>query len=498
MDDTGHSGAEPLPRLKYGFITGVLALAAMAYGLLQSLLVPAIPSLEKSLNVTASQASWLLTGFLLSAAVTTPIAGRIGDQVGKAKVLIVALSLLAVGSLISGLSTELPVMLVGRVLQGMAGGTFPLAAGIIRDEFAPHRVAWGIGMMSAVLGLGGAVGIVLSGIIIEHLDYHWLYWIPMLLALIAIVAVVLVIPESPVRAARGINWFGAATMAGWLIAVLVAVSQAPAWGWTSARVMGLFALGMVLFGLWVWSESRSATPLIDMKMMRIRTVWTTNISSLLLSTGMFGMFLLLPQFTQTPPSAGYGFGASVVQSGLYLLPNSICMLTVAPMTGRLALRFGSKRLMVAGGLISALAYFVLIIAHSEPWQIMLSSGMLGVAVGLGFAAMSNLVIEAVPFEQTSVAAGMNATTRSVGAAVGAAVATSIVQSTAHNGGYPTVNGYTDAFWVLAVALVASTGLALIIPPSRRPSIVLDESHPALTAEAEVVIGAIAYTPETRS
>jgi EmrB/QacA subfamily drug resistance transporter len=480
-----------------GLVTAVLAVAALAYGLLQSLLVPAVPSLEKSLDITASQASWLLTAFLLSAAVTMPIAGRIGDQYGKAKVLTILLGVLAVGSLISALSTTFGVMLIGRVLQGLAGGVFPLACGIIRDEFEPRRVTWGIGMMAAVLGLGGAIGIVLSGIIVEHLDYHWLYWIPMAMALAALVAVVVVIPESPVRAARGINWLGAVLMTGWLVALLVAVSEAPEWGWGSTRVMGLIVAAVVLFGAWVWCEARSTTPLIDMKMMRIRTVWTTNVSSLLLSTGMFGMFLLLPQFTQTPSSVGYGFSASVVVSGLFLLPNSLCMLTVAPMTGRLTTRFGSKNLMVAGGVFSAVAYFLICVLHASPWQVMLSSLFLGIGVGLGFPAMSNLVVEAVPFEQTSVAAGMNATTRSVGAAIGAAVATSIVQSTAH-GGYPTVNGYTKAFLVLGVALVASTGLAFLIPSSRRPSVVLSESHPALTAEAEAVIGPIAFTPEVRS
>ena len=482
----------------YLVITAVLSLGAIAFSLLQSLLLPAIPSLEKSLNVSADAAGWLLTSYLISAAIATPIVGRLGDQKGKGRLLFIILVVLAVGTTISALSTTLPVMIVGRVIQGAAGGVFPLACGIIRDEFPRHRVTWAIGVLSALLGLGGAIGIVMSGVIIDHLDYHWLYWFPLILVLIAAVSAVIVVPESPVRASSGINWLGAVLMGGWLVAVLVAVSEAPYWGWASAGVIGLFVLALVLFPLWVWSEARSPTPLVDMKMMRIRTVWTTNTASLLLAAGMFGMFLLIPQFTQTPSSVGYGFGSSVVQSGFYLLPNSIAMLTVAPMTGRLTLRFGSKRLMVTAGIFGALAYFALTVAHSQPWNIYFASGLLGVSVGLGFASMSNLVVEAVPFEQTSVAAAMNANVRSVGAALGAGVAISLIQSTVGANGYPTERGYTMAFLFLCVALIAAAALALLIPKQTRPSVVLSESHPALTAEAEVVMGAIAYTPEARA
>ena len=486
----------PHTRLRYGVMTAVLAMATMGYGLLTSLLLPAIPSIQHSLHVSAVAASWLLTAFLLSAAVATPIAGRIGDQRGKARTMVVVLMILALGTLVSALSTTLTVMLIGRVLQGIAGGVFPLACGIMRDQFPAHRVAWGIGIMSAILGLGGAVGIVASGIIVEHLSYHWLFWIPFALAVVSTVATVLYVPESPVQQERGINWLGGLLMAGWLAALLVAVSMAPTWGWGSPAVLTLLGLTVVVAGLWVLSESRSPTPLIDMTMMRNRTVWTTNTASLLLAAGMFGMFFLVPQYTETPPSDGYGFGASVVMSGLYLLPNSVAMLIVAPMTGRLAGRFGSKMLLFSGCVIGAFAYLVLVIAHSEPWNILLASGLLGIAVGLGFASMSNLVIEAVPFEQTSVAAGMNANVRSVGAAIGAAVAVSIIQSTAHAGQPPTEAGYVTAFAMLGLTLVVSAGLAFLIPNSRRPSVVLSESHPGLTAEAEVVMGAIAYTPET--
>jgi EmrB/QacA subfamily drug resistance transporter len=482
-------------RSRYGITLAVLCMAALSYSMLQSLLLPALPSLEKQLHISPGGASWLLTGFLLTAAVATPIIGRIGDQIGKEKMIVGVLAILTTGTFISALATALPLMLLGRVIQGVGGGLFPLAFGIIRDEFPKVRVAGAIGILSALLGLGGGIGIMLSGVIITRLDYHWLFWVPLVLALISTVAIALFVPESPVRVGGGINWLGAALMSAWLITLLVGVSEGPSWGWKSASVLGLFAITLVLIPLWIWSEKRSPNPLIDMEMMKVRAVWTTNLSSLLLGAGMFAMFLLLPQFTQTPPSNGYGFGATVTESGLYLLPNAMLMLLVAPLTGRLATRFGSKPLLVAGGCFAATAYILLAFFHAHPWNVYLCSGILGIGVGLGFSSMTNLIVEAVPADQTGVATGMNTNVRNVGAAMGAAVATSLVVSVTLADGLPGGEGYTRAFLACGGMLIVAVGAALAIPKRLRPSIVPTESHPGMLAEAEIAVGAIGYTPE---
>jgi EmrB/QacA subfamily drug resistance transporter len=479
----------------YALTFAVLGTAALAFSLLQSLIIPAIPQLEQTLHTSESGASWLLTAYLLSAAIATPILGRVGDMVGKEKIIVAVLIALTVGSLISAMATSLPVMLLGRVIQGAGGAVFPLAFGIIRDEFPAERVAGAIGVMSAILGVGAGAGIVLAGPILVHLNYHWLFWIPLIMSAAATIATFVFVPESPVRAPGRINWFGATLMSCWLVTGLLAISYAPTWGWGSSSVIGLLAATAVLIVVWVVSENRSDSPLVDMKMMRIPAVWSTNLAALLFGFGMFAMFITLPQFTETPTRAGYGFGASVTQSGLYLAPFAVAMVIVAPMTGRLSRAVGSKMVLVAGSLFAASSYLLLVLDHSQQWSIYAASGLLGIGIAFGFASMANLIIEAVPPEQTGVATGMNTNIRNIGAALGSGIATSLVVSGLLPDGYPKEHGYLLAFAVSGIALVIAAFAALTIPKRTMPSIVVRESHPALTAEAEVIVGAIAFGPE---
>ncbi len=266
-------------------------------------------------------------------------------------------------------------------------------------------------------------------------------------------------------------------------------------GGAAGPCSALFGATVVLLALWVMSENRSASPLVDMKMMRIPAVWSTNLAALLFGFGMFAMFIVLPQFTQTPPHAGYGFGASVTASGLYLAPFAVMMVIVAPMTGRLTVLVGSKMVLVAGSLFAASSYLVLVVAHSEEWIVYVATALLGIGIALGFASMANLIIEAVPAEQTGVATGMNTNIRNIGAALGSGIATSFVISGLQPNGYPKEEGYVLAFVVSGVGLVVAALVALLIPGRQTPSAARRLPHPALTAEAEVIVGAIALGPE---
>jgi EmrB/QacA subfamily drug resistance transporter len=484
----------PNKRVHYQVTFVVLSVAALSYSMLQSLVIPALPSLEHSLHASADAVAWLLTGYLLSAAICTPILGRVGDMLGKEKVLVAVLVLLSVGTLVSALATSLPLMLVGRIIQGAGGAVFPLSFGIIRDEFPAARVVGGIGFLSSILGVGAGLGIVLAGPIIVHLNYHWLFWIPLVMCLLATVTTLLFVPESPIRTPGRINAVGALLMSGWLVAALLAVSEGPIIGWGNTWVIGLFALAAVLIASWIRSESRSTHPLVDMKMMRIPEVWTTNLVALLFGFGMFVMFTVVPQFVETSTRYSYGLGASVTQSGIDLLPFAAAMLFVAPLTGRLSTAFGGRRVLLAGCLFSSSAYIVLVFWHAHTWQVLIASGLLGVGIAMGFAAMSNLVVEAVPQSQTGVATGMNTNIRNIGGAVGAGVATSIVVSSLMRDGTPTLHGYVLAFATSAAALLIAAVTTLLIPRHRKADHPGDADHAGLTtasgrAEAGASVGA---------
>jgi Na+/melibiose symporter-like transporter len=322
--------------------------------------------------------------------------------------------------------------------------------------------------MSALLGVGGGAGIVLAGPIVDHLDYHYLFWLPLILLVPVTVAIHLFVPESPVRDQAGsVNWSGAALMSIGLAAVLIAVSEAPVWGWSSPKTIVLLVVGAVVLPLWVWSESRSRRPLVDMRMMRIRGVWTTNAVAALLGFGMYSSFILIPDFVETPKHVGYGFGASVTEAGLFLLPATVAMLIFGAQTGRLEKRFGSKPPLLAGALFASAAYALLALFRDESWQIYVAAFLLGAGIGLAFAAMVNLIIENVGPAETGIATGMNTVTRTVGGGFGGAVVASILAGSIGVGDYPAAGGYTAAFAACAIAPAVGVLIGFLIP-GRRP------------------------------
>lgn len=457
----------------------VLSIAGLAYAVLSASVVPALPTIQHDLGASETGITWLLTGFLLSASVGTAILGRLGDMFGKEHVLVWTLVLLAGGTLLAGLSHSLGLLIVARVIQGVGGGIFPLSFGIIRDEFPREQVAGSIGLVSAILGIGGGIGIVLGGFVVEHLGWQWLFWVPLAVIVPAAFCAWRFVPESPVRVPGRVNWLAAALMSVGISTVLIAVSQTIAWGWGSAKTLGLLAAGLGVCGVWVVVESRSAQPLIDMKMMRLRGVWTTNLTAFLLGAGMYSSFVVFPQFAQLPKSTGFGFGASVVVSGLYLLPSTAGMVVVGAFAGRIAARYGSKAAVVAGSLFTAAAFGLIAAEHGSPVYMLVSALLMGIGIGLAFAALGNLIVQAVEPHQTGAAGGMNTVMRTIGGAIGGQLSATFIAAHVASDGLPLVTGFTETFVMATAFLVVCAGAALLIPsrPAAAPAL-----EPALAAE----------------
>lgn len=447
----------------------ILSLGAFAYALLQSAVVPALSDIQGSLHASETGVAWLLTAYLLSAAVATPLLGRLGDMFGKERLLLVSFIVLAAGTLLAALASSLALLILARVIQGIGGGVFPLSFGIIRDEFPPARIAGAIGLLSAIFGIGGGGGVVAGGLIVEHLSWHWLFWIPLLALVAAALLTWRFVPESPVRAPGKLNWISAVLMACGLSAMLLGVSEATNWGWGSARTIGLILGGAVVCAVWVLAELHSEAPLIDMRMMRRRGVWTTNVAGFLLGAGMFASFILVPQFVEMPRITGYGFGASVLGGALFLLPSTAAMLIAGTLTGPIAKRFGSKAALVAGAIFSAASFALLTAAHSRHWHVYLAMGLLGAGIGLAFAAMANLIVQAVPAVQTGAATGMNTVMRSIGGAVGGQIAATLVASHLLPNGLPAEHGYVLAFF-LSFGFLAACVLASLAVPGHRGTV----------------------------
>ncbi|TCO55931.1 MFS transporter [Actinocrispum wychmicini] len=461
--------ARTTSRPHHTVIFAVLVLGIAAYSLLQSMVVPVLALLIPALHTTQATATWLMTGYLLSASVATPIVGRIGDKVGKERMLVATLGALTVGSLIAAMTDSVGVMIAARVIQGIGGGVLPLAFGVIRDEFPAAKLHSAVGVASALAAVGGGLGLVIAGPIVDHLNYHWLFWLPMIMTATAMVATVLFVPKSPVRSPGSINWGAALLLSAWLVTLLLAVSKGPAWGWSSSRVLGLFAVAVVCLVLWIVVELRSTTPLIDMRTMRMPAVWTTNVVAMLAGAAMYANMTFLPQLLQTPRSiAGYGLSASTTQSGLYMLPITIALFFLGMAAGPLAGRIGAKNVVLIGTVIMAAPFVLLAVDHDRSWAIYVASGVLGVGLGLAFSSMSAIIVGTVPAAQTGAATGINANIRAVGGAIGSAVAGSVLASSAAGDQrLPADSGYTEIFWFLAAVSGVAALASLRIPNINR-------------------------------
>lgn len=437
-----------------------VALSVASFSTLQSLLVPVLPMIQADLHTTPEATTWTLTAWLITAAVATPVLGRVGDLAGKRRTMLVALAAITLGSVIAALAPTIGVLIGARVLQGLGGAIFPLAYGILRDALPAERVPSAIGATSAVLAIGSGIGIVLAGPLSLVVGWRGLFLVPIVLVVVGAALVVIGVPESRGHAPGRISASSALLLSAWLVALMLPLSSGARWGWTAPSTLGLLALAIVLLVLWVRHEARSDSPLVDMRLMRRRAIWTTNLASLLIGASMFGVFAFLPRFVQTPASSGYGFGESIQSSGLIMLPMLVMMAVAGfssgPLTRVLPMRgqLGVGALLIAGS-AAAMGLF-----HHAPWQVVTAGATFGLGLGIAYAAMTTLVVAAVPASQTGIATGMNTNLRTIGGALGSAVMSSLVFGSLDPAGLPLEPGYTAAFLVLAVLALGAGVVAL--------------------------------------
>ncbi len=463
-------------RQHYNVTLAILTLAGIAFALQQTMVIPALPTLQRELNTTTTWVTWVLTVFLLVASVATPILGKLGDQYGKERLLLISLCLFLAGSIGAALAWNIWVLIAWRALQGCGAAVFPLSYGIIRDEFPPEKVGVAIGLVSAVFGIGGGFGIVLSGLIVDNVSWRWLFIVGAIGIAAAVVLVWRFVPESPIKTPSRVDFVGATLLSAGLISMLVALTEGENWGWTSARTLGLGAAALVFLLAWAFAELRVAEPMVDMRMLARREVLFTNMTALVAGFAMFGAFVLVPNFVETPHGLSsdvqelvdYGFDASATLAGLYLLPSSITLLFAGPVAGLIGRRIGSKWPLAVGLVLVAFAAAALSFWNEESWHILVEMAVLGIGVGFAFAAMATLITEAVRPSETGVATGMNTVMRTVGGVIGGQVGAALLA--AHTiegtGGVPSVVGFEIAFAISAIAALVGATLAVFVTPTR--------------------------------
>lgn len=450
-------------------LIAVLALAGTVFAMMQSLVIPALPRIQASLGTSADGAAWISTAYLLSACVLTPVIGRLGEIAGKRRMMLVSLTAFAAGTLVCAVAGNLGELIAGRVIQGAAGGIYPLAFAIIRDRLPRERVPSAIGLVSSLLGIGGGLGLVLPGPVMARLSYQWLFWLALIVIAAAVALAARYIPaDGPAHVSATVPWRSCLLMAAGLSAVLVAVSESAAWHWGSIRTLGLLGLGAVVLLAWGRSEARSSAPLVDMSLMRLRGVWPANAAATLTGVGMYASFLIIPEFVQAPARLGYGFGASVTGAGLFMFPTAAAQLLLGPASGLLNRRFSPRAQLIAGQLSCAAGFAGLAIGHAAPWQVYVATSVLGVGFWLCLVALPNQIVSAVPAASTGSATAVNTVVRNAGGAFGAQLAAAIIVSSAQAGtGVPAASGYVGALILCAAATCAGAFVACAAPRGKQ-------------------------------
>jgi predicted MFS family arabinose efflux permease len=488
------------PGTRTGLLVLALALGVTTLSLLQSLVVPVLGAIEQQLDVSPGAAGWVLTANLLAAAVLTPVLGRLGDLRGERPVILGILVAVAAGTLLAVVTTSLPVLLVGRILQGASYGLFPLSMSVLRRELPEARLSVAMSVVSSTLAVGGVAGLVATGLLVgDGDDYRRPFWIGLGVTLVSLALAARVLPHRPSSGSGRVDWWGAVVLGTGLVLLLLPVSQGNVWGWGSPGVIGCLAGSAAVLTGWVVLQRRTAEPLVRPAMLADRRTIVPTIAGLMTGVALFASFLAILQYVQAPPEVtGYGFGASILEASVvYLLPGGVAGIVVAPFVGRIVTRFGALPTLLAGAVPGAAGFLLLALYRSAPWAVVLAGLLTQLAVTVAYAALPALVGQAVDEDETGVANAVNSIARSVGQALGSTLAVTLIAASPDPAtGFPRDAAYTQVSLIgaaasAAVVLVAVIGLVADrrSGTGRRPDPLVDvEQATALAGEWSPVSG----------
>ncbi|HSK59304.1 MAG TPA: MFS transporter [Actinomycetospora sp.] len=485
--------AAPRPAL----VVAVLSSVGLVASLCLTLVVPVIPQLPRLLDTSTATASWVITATLLAGAVATPIAGRLGDMVGKRRVLLATLGLLVVGSVLCAVTSALLPVLVGRALQGVAVSAVPLGISLMRDTLPTARLGSGIALMSATLGIGGGLGLPLSAVIVQVADWHALFWVAGGLGLAGLLLVGLVIPEGTTRSGGRFDGVGAVGLSVGLIGLLLALSKGSEWGWTSTATLGSAGVAVVALVAWSAYELRTTDPLVDLRLNARRAVLLPNLISIPVGVAMFTGMVVFPQLLSAPPASGHGLGLSLLAAGLVLAPNGLVMMLMSPVTARISAKAGPRASLRVGLVVIAVAYAASTVLLTAAWQIAVVISVIGAGVALAYGALPALIMRAVPPTRTAAANGLNTLMRSIGTSTASALAAVVLSAST----IPVEGTLVPSLGALRTTLLIAAGCAVLallvslwvpsLPESGRETEETaeetDETEPAAEAPAHALL-----------
>ncbi|MFT2815621.1 MFS transporter [Leifsonia sp. A12D58] len=447
-------------------IVASLAFTGLVASFMMTLVTPLLPELPGILGVSTQDALWVVTATLLAAAVATPISGRLGDLYGKRRMMLVLLGSLILGSVVAGFSSSLIPLVIGRALQGAGLGVIALGISILRDVLHRDRLGKAIALVSATLGIGGAVGLPISAVISQYLDWHVLFVVSGLLGVVGFVLVVVFVPVSTLRSEGTFDYVGAVGLAAGLVGILLAISKGNEWGWASPLTLGIGLGGVAVIGLWLVLELRVDSPLIDIRVAMRRSVLLTNLASVTVGFAFFATAVALPLLLEAPTDTGVGLGQSMLIASLCLMPSGLVMWAMSGTAAKLIAKHGARISLLLGVAIIAVGYLLAIFLMTEIWHAVLVATAVGFGVGFAYAAMPTLIMAAVPASETAASNGLNSVMRTLGSTAASAVIGLILASniiTVDGVTTPNTFGFQLSFGICAAAAVIGVVFTLMLP-----------------------------------
>jgi predicted MFS family arabinose efflux permease len=459
--------AGPSPRL----LIASLSIVALTVAVLQTAVVPVLGLIADQLQASTVAVSWTVTANLLAAAAATPLLSRLADLYNKKYVLLCVLAVVLLGSVLAATTSSLPVLIAARALQGVSYSLYPICVAVLREELVEEQVVRALAVLSAILGFGGGMGLVATGLLVAgDADYHRVFWLTTGFSLLVMLVVVLVVPSRRRRGQGSIDWLGAFGLAIGLSTLLLAITQGNSWGWASPPTIVTAAGGLVVLGLWWFWERGRAYPLVSIPLLTRRAMLLTNLATVFVGMGLYFGFLGLTAFVQAPrEAAGYGFSASVLYSSIvYLLPGAFAGLVTAMISGRFIDRFGARPVLVCGAATGIVGFTALAVAHDQPWQVIVAGIFTNAYISLAYGALPALVVSEADPGETGIATGLNAIARTVGSSVAAAIVAVLLGHTVASTGQPPESAYITIFVAGAVTAALAT-ILIALSRSRRPT-----------------------------
>jgi predicted MFS family arabinose efflux permease len=441
----------------------VLVFLCLVTSVVSSLGAPLIPTIASADHVSLADAQWSLTIALLVGALATPTMGRLGDGPRRRPVILGALAAVTVGGVLAALPLSFGWLLTGRALMGLGLGLTPLAMATARDALTGERSRSTIALLSITTVIGVGLGYPVTGLITTVFGFRSAFWFGAAVTAIALVASWRTIPANPGRR-HPLDVVGGLLLGGGLAALVLGLSEEVSWGWTSPKLLTAALLAAALLAGWVVQELRTEHPLIDLSLLRNRTVLTADVTGLLGGLGMYLLISLVIRYVQTPASAGYGFGASVVVAGLVLLPFSIASVTASRVAPLIARRTSPDLVLPAGCAIFVAAALMFVFARGQLWEVFVVMAVAGLGVGCTFAALPGLIVRSVPPEETGSAMSFNQVLRYVGYAIGSALSATILAAHTPTGrALPLAGGYEVVAVLGSVVLTVAAVVSFLLP-----------------------------------